>query len=635
MQTFILMDPGNLSSGKDVDAEISSSNWNINQNQMASQLAHSDITAGNVSSPPQQPQISAAIAADTCLNDNIHKNAEQEDEDDDDGCVIDALVETYLEAHLPVRTANVPSFRPMQPYDPQSVTKTSNDNNDMNHQTSSIVCVCDRVMGGAAGSVNCGLCHNTIAVLFEQRRDKLVLLDQLDQTRRNLEEERQLTGRQVKENAKLLLRVKELEDAVDRQADEVVVLKKDVEVVTARLAREADERADIQAERDKIKMELEDLGRSLFEEANHMVSEARKETHQTKLSQQDLMAELDKTTVKLKKERMNALSLRRQFSLFSSKSMRRRSSEISGDLALLEIHDGHEKDGITKLPVGDELSSLDIESIPDTRMYLDFKQMLLRMRTIPDCTLQRLPSQIPFFKTCVDEFIEPCFKGSKITFKKILEAITNETLIIKLDTSISDASSISPVKHGDDDSRVSLTKLAVQNSSNNSLRSSSTNTPELSRSASPVKYWSNLISTSIQSNRNLCGCCGRESQCPFLLSLTSLNPSATTANASSSSYSYSSQNGNSKIYIDIWCRDKIYAVWEFYQFMRHIITTTEPQQDDAEEMQRTFISYLRCLKNVFYARIGVMSYYKQIDVLIGETVDETGPENHNNNNNDK
>ena len=119
--------------------------------------------------------------------------------------------------------------------------------------------------------MRCGQCQSVIPVLAERNQEVRHLRDELETLRLRLQEEESRSLRLIKENQKFMIQVSQLEGTVDLQADEINTLRSDTQTLSSKLVGEVEKRAEIQVERDRISEELEELTRSLFEEANGVI----------------------------------------------------------------------------------------------------------------------------------------------------------------------------------------------------------------------------------------------------------------------------------------------------------------------------------------------------------------------------
>ena len=153
-----------------------------------------------------------------------------------------------------------------------------------------------------------------------------------------MKDEKERCVRLVHETTKQELRISELEDHIANYKEEIRTLERDVRNLSGKLVKEIEKRADVQAELDKTKEELEDLTQSLFEQANGMVKDAAKRRHEVEQNEQRLKKELVEAKKKLEsresennilKKRISELSLRDTGSAAPSPNMGEKASSTS------------------------------------------------------------------------------------------------------------------------------------------------------------------------------------------------------------------------------------------------------------------------------------------------------------------
>lgn len=118
----------------------------------------------------------------------------------------------------------------------------------------------------------------------------------------------------------------ELEQALEMKNDECSTLTHDMHALSTKLIREIELRAAVQAERDRVQEEVEELTRALFEQANGMVADESRKRHEESRRRMKAETELGRVMSRLDVERQMGQSLRRKISDISLQQMRRKSS---------------------------------------------------------------------------------------------------------------------------------------------------------------------------------------------------------------------------------------------------------------------------------------------------------------------
>ncbi|KAI3645396.1 hypothetical protein MP228_008324 [Amoeboaphelidium protococcarum] len=247
-----------------------------------------------------------------------------------------------------------------------------------------------------------------------------------------------LTANRVKmENDKLQKLVKQLENALIKKTEECDQLTKDLHNMSGKLVREIDLRGQLQVEKDKVQEEVEELTRNLFEQANGMVADESRKRHEEQQKRQTIETEFGKIVNKYEKERRIGVSLRRKISdinVFNTTAdvLQQSRSEVTQSLSI-------KVDGLYKL---DTFAALGLDSMTDARMLVDFQtfvELCHKHADILDFTPYKLAQLSQFIKFAMDEFVEPAlritggaFAGGKLSWKKLLDGIVNETLAMEL-----------------------------------------------------------------------------------------------------------------------------------------------------------------------------------------------------------
>jgi chromosome segregation ATPase len=125
-----------------------------------------------------------------------------------------------------------------------------------------------------------------------------------------LKEETEFIKGQSEEIEILSKRIEELEDDLDAKTDAFVALQSDMELLNEKYVDEIERVAEIQHSKDMVENELEDLSRRLFEEANGMVANEKREKYNLEVAQRHLENQLKETRERLHAEQMQLKELR-------------------------------------------------------------------------------------------------------------------------------------------------------------------------------------------------------------------------------------------------------------------------------------------------------------------------------------
>lgn len=555
-------------------------------------------------------------------------------------------------------------------------------------------CVCHEII--SFNSVNCQKCQTTIMPLFEAKRERVQLLESLEAHKRELQNEETKHVLSLKENQRLQLRIKELEDHLDIKEDDLTTLRNDMHTLSSKLVSEVEKRAEIQAERDRISEELEELTRSLFEEANVMVADEAKRRHELEKDRDSIQTELQRARKKLERERSVIQQLNRRISVMSADSMlsksrenekSREASSLSKDISSSGIDkttDDATNGGIAthlQIPRHDSFAVLDLDFLPDQRLFNDFMNSFEKLASFP---LAKLFTSIPFLKQLTDDHVEPCLRLPKLSSRKLMDAMINGNLCIKEWKLAADQDEAAAAVDEKSTSQVkppTPPSSSTGSSGNPSPEKLNTNTEPAATNvdespSKPVKerqgtatgsrspFWFSSSSSATTNSPMQCAGCAREVDCDYQIVVTVPNP--TSSSSLSSSFSnkldlgFASLNG---LYVHTCCRERLQAACEFYFFFKLLKYVREEQdrraskveedaaskaanEDQTEDrierrskssasvesgtesltdiqlfhnldidrinMRQVYVDFLRILKQLFYARIGVFSFFKRL-----------------------
>ncbi|KAI7895054.1 uncharacterized protein EV154DRAFT_391521, partial [Mucor mucedo] len=177
----------------------------------------------------------------------------------------------------------------------------------------------------------------------------------------------------------------------------------------------------------QVESELEDLSLRLFEQANKMVAEEKKARYVAEKKLMQMERELSTVHQELSDERAQLNELRRRFEEDGEQQNFYHPSDISTT--------------DTVPPVVLCVSPSPMSMIDSTNVFLDdawlglFKDFL----TLAPKTSMEAIHRLPFLKQCLELDIEPCLRfgnttRSRLSIKKVLEAVMREPCLIESDT---------------------------------------------------------------------------------------------------------------------------------------------------------------------------------------------------------
>ncbi|KAF9300155.1 rab guanine nucleotide exchange factor S2 [Mortierella antarctica] len=425
-------------------------------------------------------------------------------------------------------------------------------------------CPCHRVCANLATRA-CGLCDRIIPALADAHNEQTLLLEEMEQTNLRLAEEQKRSSAESVEAEVLRKKVGDLEDALDAKTDDYLSAQRDLAILNDKYVDEIEKVAELQHAKEMVESELEELSRTLFEEANGMVASEARARHQLELTRKHLELELKDAQERLAAETSQLKELKSKMEVMMEAPPSSKRSSVdptkgnSVDLAQLF--------GLNKISVPEAVSENDIEgpSTPATAIAIDgqlmheFKEFVAQSSTVRLAKIHNLP----FMRHCQDEDIEPCLRfGSapRISARKLTEGICSNTCFIEETTP-------EQVKEYE---RMVLAAQQPPSPARNSVSNKS-------------MLWDRLQAqyAIYQAPKGGCQCCGRSG--PL-------------------SHRYRIATSDDWSFIDRFCRDRLVAACEFYIFVRNIragLYSTRTIEDLYSES-------LRLRLQMFYARAGVL-----------------------------
>ncbi|KAG0037023.1 rab guanine nucleotide exchange factor S2 [Podila clonocystis] len=425
-------------------------------------------------------------------------------------------------------------------------------------------CPCHRVCANLATRA-CGLCDRIIPALADAHNERTLLLEEMEQTNLRLAEEQKRSSAESVEAEVLRKKVEDLEDALDAKTDDYLSAQRDLAILNDKYVDEIEKVAELQHAKEMVESELEELSRTLFEEANGMVASEARARHQLELTRKHLELELKDAQERLAAEtsQLKELKSKMEAMMDAPPSSKRSSVDptkgSSVDLAQLF--------GLNKISVPEAVAEDDIEgpSTPTTAIAIDgqlmheFKEFVAQSSTV---RLAKIHS-LPFMRHCQDEDIEPCLRfgaAPRISARKLTEGICSNTCFIE-----------------------ETTPGQVKEYERMVLAAQQPPSPARNSASNKSMLWDRLQAqyAIYQAPKGGCQCCGR------------LGPLT---------HRYRIATSDDWSFIDRFCRDRLVAACEFYIFVRNIragLYSTRTIEDLYSES-------LRLRLQMFYARAGVL-----------------------------
>ncbi|CAG8444478.1 8263_t:CDS:1 [Diversispora eburnea] len=412
-------------------------------------------------------------------------------------------------------------------------------------------CHCQKI-SVMPGTAACNNCDRVIPILVDLNRKRLQLLDDLEEANIRKKEGFEKVERQNDEIENLGKRIMELEDQLDSKVDEFSSLQDDMNTLNEKYVKVIDRVAELQHSKDMVESELEELSRSLFEQANGMVASEAKQRHELEIQQKILEKQLLETQERLSAESMQLKELREKMEgqeQPQAESKRSSSSDPSfrASIDFAELFGLREKspEAAASLPgpTGEDGMGIDTELLAE---FKEFVESSMGVR------LQRIHT-IPFMKHCLEEDVDPCMRfgnNPRVSPRKIIEAIVANTCFIE-------------------EAPPGAEKELALNP----------NSPVRNTAARPA-LWDRIAGNPTYP-RTGCQCCGRPGPLPFQYRITNLDDWSL---------------------IDRYCRDRLVAVCEFYVFIRNVRSGLYNNRLISD----LYSECLRLRLQMFYARLGAL-----------------------------
>ncbi|KAF9990670.1 rab guanine nucleotide exchange factor S2 [Mortierella antarctica] len=437
-------------------------------------------------------------------------------------------------------------------------------------------CPCHRVCSNLATRA-CGLCERIIPSLAEAHNERTLLLEDIEQTNFRLAEEQKRASAEAIEAEVLRKKVEDLEDALDAKTDDYLSAQRDLAILNDKYVDEIEKVAELQHAKEMVEGELEELSRTLFEEANGMVASEARARHQLELTRKHLELELKDAQERLAAETSQLKELKTKMeAMMDTQPQSKRSSTDPSNRASVDLA---QLFGLNKISVPEAVAEEPATAIAiDGHLMHEFKEFVAQSSTV---RLAKIHS-LPFMRHCQDEDVEPCLRfgaNPRISARKLTEGICSNTCYIEETTP-------EQVKEYE---RMVLAAQQPPSPARNSMSNKN-------------MLWERLQTqyALYQAPKGGCQTCGRSGP------LT---------------HRYRLATADEWNFIDRFCRDRIVAACEFYIFIRNIragLYSTRTIEDLYSES-------LRLRLQMFYARAGVLPIMLSELGVASQSIGNMGP----------
>jgi hypothetical protein len=467
-------------------------------------------------------------------------------------------------------------------------------------------CVCRTVMA-EKNAMRCSTCSGLLKPIFQIEQDRISILSNLAESRRKLDEALHREVLAAQETTRTSSRVEELEDLMDSRADELLRLQRDLQAMGEKVVDEIEKRAELQVSKDALQEELDELTKSLFEEANVLVADEARRRHLHEMREKSLEQEIEEMKRQLNLEQLQLKELKIKMAEVTSVEEEASAVGVVAD----ESMEVKSVDGIGTLrSYGDPI---------DPQLLLEFQDFLKQGPTVK---LNKLHT-ISFMKNILEDDVTPCLRfggNPRTSTRRLVDSIVQNSCFVE-EMSPSQIASLQ-AQHA---ALKELSEPSISPSTNarraagvvsGGIPQTETEKAIVSTSAPTQAIFQKTVlerlsTWSISSSSS--GSTTSNSTSPSTTTSTTALPSSLVINGCSACgkqgptkhhFKISEQHDDAWCPICVQCRDRLVAVCEFYNFVRHVrqgLYSTRRQED-------VYLEVMALKRKMFYARIGAAGY---------------------------
>ncbi|KAG0355843.1 hypothetical protein BC939DRAFT_450196 [Gamsiella multidivaricata] len=456
-------------------------------------------------------------------------------------------------------------------------TDTAGSNNDTtNGADTEEVCPCRKVTNTFADRT-CGICQRVIPALESAELEHRRLYKELEQAKKEMDLRQKRAEAEIAETQTLRKKVQGLEMTLTTKVEEYSNVQRDLSVLNDKYVDEIEKVAEMQHAKEMVENELEELSRTLFEEANGMVASEARARHQLELTRKHLELELKDARERLAAETSQLKELKSKMeAMIDSQPQSKRSSTNPSDRGSVDLA---QLFGMSKMS-----ESVPMSQEPETAIAIDgqliqeFKEFVTQSATV---RLVKIHT-IPFMRHCQDEDVEPCLRfgnNPRISARKLTEGICSNTCYIEEAT----AEQVKEYER--------MIQAAQQPPS-----------PARNSVSNKNMLWERLQTqyAMYQAPKGGCQTCGRSGPLTHRYRIATLDEWS---------------------FIDRFCRDRLVAVCEFYIFVRNIRAGLY----SSRAIEDLYSESLRLRLQMFYARSGVLPIMLSELGVVSQSIGNMGP----------
>ncbi|KAJ3416878.1 RAB3A interacting protein [Chytridiales sp. JEL 0842] len=442
---------------------------------------------------------------------------------------------------------------------------------------------------------------------LEQKRNKARLT--LNEIERKMKEALARDEATAKETSRLMVRVEELEVLMDAKAEELARLQRDMQYMGEKVVDEIDKRAELQVSRDALHEELEELTKTLFEEANVLVADEARKRHfhenREKSLEQDLanlklqlqMEQLQLRELQIKMEESKAKEGRRQLQTAKSGDSSKKAPGSPSSSSQLRTNTNQDTPLNAAEPSFDTI---------DPVLLAEFEDFL---KQAPSVKLNKLIN-IPFMKNAMEDDIAPCLRfGSspRTSTRRLVDAIVqNSCFVEEMSNTQRAAMEAQYLAFKDFADAQQAIKAGVPIPPRKSpATSAETEKVIISMLAAPTQT---IFQKTVLERFSTWTLSSSSSAGSTLPSSVVLNGCSTCGRIGPTKHHFkiSEQKDDCWCPVCQQCRDRLVATCDFYNFVRHIrqgLYSTRRKED-------MYIEVLALKRKMFFARIGAANHVK-------------------------
>ncbi|RKP01530.1 hypothetical protein CXG81DRAFT_11869, partial [Caulochytrium protostelioides] len=298
-------------------------------------------------------------------------------------------------------------------------------------------CPCTQILDPTATSALCRLCHGAIP-----RVQMLIELNQRfrrdnDEFQHKLAVSYMRHDESALEMSRLRERSDELQTHLALRTQELSSVQKSLSAMGEKLVDEIEKRAELQHSKEAIQEELEDLTRSLFEEANVLVAEEARRRHGHEQREQTLEVQLDAMRGQLQMEREQLTELKERLAEMQRREMEMdelaaRDAALGNDDSLASEQPSASSDhGWTPMPASSSASAGVADGpVYDSLLLAEFRDFLQQSPSLKTTKLHT----VPFMKNVLEDDVTPCLKfgnNPRTSTRKLVDAIAMNTCFVE------------------------------------------------------------------------------------------------------------------------------------------------------------------------------------------------------------